>query len=70
MDGRRAARGGSRIPLIGGLAGMLDCLIVPVEGVHRLWWLPLLLDLGCVPMLLHVGIYLLFVKRRGENEDR
>lgn len=42
-------RTGSWIPLLGGLAGSLGILISPSPVIHAYWWVPLLLDWGCVP---------------------
>ncbi len=42
----------STAPLAGGVAGMLAFLVVPWPTAHWWWWLPLLLDIGCVPLLL------------------
>lgn len=37
---------GSMLPLMGGVTGVGAALISPVEVVHKLWWMPLLLDAG------------------------
>lgn len=47
-----AKRGGSLAPLIGGLSGMLALLIAPIPGWRAWWWVPLVLDLGSLPLLL------------------
>lgn len=36
-------------PLLGGVAGSLACWLAPAPAMATLWWLPLLLDLGCLP---------------------
>jgi hypothetical protein len=41
----------SIVPLIGGLAGMLGMLIIPIRGSGKWFWLPLVLDYGAVPMV-------------------
>jgi hypothetical protein len=42
----------SYVPLIGGVVGMVGMLFLPVPGMRRFWWVPLVVDLGCGPMLL------------------
>ncbi len=37
---------GSLIPLIGGAAGAVACLLLPPGGLHDGWFLPLLVDPG------------------------
>ncbi len=41
----------SLVPLIGGLLAFVGLLISPHPSIISLWWLPLLFDLGCVPMV-------------------
>ena len=43
----------SVIPLLGGLAGLLAMLIVPID-LRRWCWLPLVLDPGCLILILAV----------------
>ncbi len=43
----------SWIPLLGGTLGAFGLGVIPVELAHRLCFLPLLLDYGCLPGLLH-----------------
>ena len=42
----------SYVPLIGGVVGMVGMLLLPVPGMGRFTWVPLVVDLGCGPMLL------------------
>lgn len=55
----------SWIPLLGGSLGALGVVALPLPGVARLWWLPLLLDWGCAPGLLHAVVYHVLRKVRG-----
>ena len=58
----RAEKHASAIPVVGGAAGAVGSRLL--HGTESLWWLPLLLDYGCVPMLLHFfAKRLLFVGR-------
>jgi uncharacterized membrane protein YhaH (DUF805 family) len=38
---------GSLVMIVGGLLGAIGLSAVPVHGLHRWWWVPLVLDLGC-----------------------
>jgi hypothetical protein len=49
--GARRGKSFSLVPLIGGLAGMCGLLIIPYPPARVYWWLPLLLDIGCLPLL-------------------
>lgn len=53
----RKVRTPSWIPLIGGLVGALAFRILPVPFLNAFWWLPLLLDTGCLPGLLYTLIW-------------
>ena len=39
----------SWIPLIGGVGGCIGVLVLPIDGASSWWWLPLVLDWGCLP---------------------
>src|SRR5215475_12670507 len=43
----------SWIPLLGGILGVFGLGVIPVELAHRLCFLPLLLDYGCLPGFIH-----------------
>ncbi|MBX9584706.1 MAG: hypothetical protein K2X87_30755 [Gemmataceae bacterium] len=47
----RTGRGYSTVPGVFGAAGALACRVCPAEAVRSLWWLPLLLDLGCLVLV-------------------
>jgi hypothetical protein len=51
LDYFRSGRHASAIPIIGGALGATATRLLP--GLESVWWLPLLLDYGCVPMLVH-----------------
>ena len=42
----------SLIPFVGGLMGALALCVCPFEIPRLPWWIPLLADLGCVPLLI------------------
>jgi hypothetical protein len=44
----------SFVPFVGGLVGVVGMLLLPVAGVRSFWWIPLLADLGCGPLLFAV----------------
>jgi hypothetical protein len=43
-----AGKRGSAIPVLGGFCGALACLILPTGGTRWFWWLPLVVDVGCL----------------------
>ena len=45
------AGGYSMVPIIGGVLGMVACLAAPSVAVQRLWWIPPVLDPGCVLLI-------------------
>lgn len=57
ISARRNKRGYSGVPLFGGLAGALGFYLYP-SGVYRpWWWVPLILDIYCVPMLIAIAVF-------------
>jgi hypothetical protein len=52
----------SLAPLLGGIAGAVGVLLLPWPAARSWWWLPLLLDLGCVPAVASTLLFL-FVRR-------
>ena len=56
-------RRSSWIPLIGGAAGVLGCLLAPDDVLRRVWWIPLIVDFGCLPGLAWTVIDRLFLRR-------
>jgi hypothetical protein len=59
----------SWIPLIGGGLGCTGCLLSPYTALNRLWWLPLLVDLGCVPGFTYSTVYfaIWFIRGKGRR---
>jgi hypothetical protein len=51
-------KGGSPIPIVGGVFMAIALVMIPLDALHRFWWLPLIVDLGCLPMLVLTGGYL------------
>lgn len=41
----------SAIPFVGGIAGTLGLICIPVSGLWRFCWLPILIDWGSVPVV-------------------
>jgi hypothetical protein len=59
----RGPSGPSLVPVLGGLSGMVGMLIMPWPSV-RIWaWVPLLLDVGSVPIIAMTLFYLARSKR-------
>lgn len=42
--------------IAGGICGMLACLVCPFRWVKDLWWVPLILDPGSLPMIVWAQI--------------
>jgi hypothetical protein len=50
----------SMMPPIGGLSGALACCILPATaGLHRYWWLPMVVDPGFAGVLITAVLLLL-----------
>jgi hypothetical protein len=58
----------SLVPIVGGLVGAAAFAWAPWERINRLWWLPLVVDLGSLPYLLLASCSVLaeFLRRRGK----
>ena len=56
-------RWASLIPFIGGILGAIGLGISPIDSLRNYWWMPFLIDLGCVPVLTWTAIYHLFHHR-------
>jgi hypothetical protein len=50
----------SWIPIVGGLSGAAAFKILPLSWLNDLWWLPLLLDMGSLPLLTWTLVFLIF----------
>jgi hypothetical protein len=42
----------SLVVIVGGLLGAIGLRTIPVHGLRRWWWIPLVLDIGCGVSLL------------------
>jgi hypothetical protein len=58
----RRKRRGSLVPFLGGLCGAFALYAAPGGGFGKLWFLPLLLDVGCVPLVLKILLYFVYPK--------
>lgn len=68
--GRVRNRSFSVVPFVGGVSGVLGCVIAPSKAVNRYWWIPPLVDLGCIPLLVVLAIYFarkLFAKHNNKK---
>jgi hypothetical protein len=54
----------SLIPVAGGIAGAMGVLLLPWPAARSWWWLPLLLDLGCVPIVASTLVFLVVQRFR------
>ena len=48
----RLKKMGSLIPIVGGWLGAMGVSALPVDGMRHWFWVPLVLDIGCAPMVL------------------
>ena len=46
----------SFILFVGGIVGVAGFLLLLIDSVNHIWWLPLILDLGAGPMLLLISL--------------
>lgn len=44
----------SRAPLLGGLLMAIGISQIPVQALQPFWWVPFLVDYGCLPMVLEL----------------
>ena len=58
------SRKGSLVPLVGGVSGALAILLWPAPVVHVWFWVPLVIDLGSLPILF---MLLVWLKRRPKS---
>jgi hypothetical protein len=47
------------IPFVGGILGMIGLLLLPSPGWSQFWWVPPIVDLGCVPLIGATVVHLL-----------
>jgi len=52
----------SMVPFIGGLAGVIGMLVVPITVFRRWSWIPVILDIGTLPIA--VAFAFVFMRRR------
>jgi hypothetical protein len=53
-------KGGSMVPVVGGMLVAIGFAISPVDDLHWLWWAPLVVDLGSVPLFLFMAVFFLW----------
>jgi hypothetical protein len=58
----------SKVPFVGGVSACLGCLLWPSGSLRSFWWIPLLVDIGCIPLLLGLAIQFVvwLIRRRGK----
>ena len=57
---------GSGVPLVGGIFGTIAFVNLPVPFLNQYAWLPLILDVGCVPGLI-VFVYVWLTEKEEKN---
>ncbi len=53
----------SWIPLLGGVFAAIGLVMLPYPRIRVFWWLPFLLDYGCVPGFAYTAYWYLFVRK-------
>lgn len=54
---RGTGQSSSWVPVLGGLLGSLSIWLVPLAQVKPFWWIPFVIDYGCLIGLTHTAIY-------------
>jgi len=49
LERLRGKNSGSFAMIMGGVLGAIGILLLPVSGAHKWFWLPAVLDFGCLP---------------------
>jgi hypothetical protein len=47
----------SRIPLVGGVLSMIGLMAIPIGSLSHWCWLPLVADVGCIPILVQLALF-------------
>jgi hypothetical protein len=53
-------KSGSLIPVVGGFIATIALLVAPWDAIRTFWWVPLVVDLGCMPILFMVTGFLIW----------
>jgi hypothetical protein len=64
---------GSTVPLIGGLFGVFGICFAPSDTLKNYWWVPLALDPGSLPLLIHTLVFVItgkYKKHGSKKEDK
>lgn len=64
----RKKKTASWVPVFGGALGAVSFLIFPVPRLARWFWLPLILDYGCLPGILHTAFFFVIRWRRSKKD--
>lgn len=54
----------SVIPFVGGMAGCVAVLCIPIDDLKWMWWIPFIIDWGSFPIILFAVFHHLIVSRR------
>jgi len=53
---------GSGVPFLGGIFGAIGFTTLPVPLLNQFFWLPLILDVGCLPGLIYFAFWWVFLR--------
>lgn len=59
----------SAIPIIGGISGAVGLALVPIHDIWRFAFIPLIIDWGCLPVVL-VSLFLKLFGRNLQEKNR
>lgn len=59
----------SAIPIIGGISGAVGLTLVPIHDIWRFAFIPLIIDWGCLPVVL-VSLFLKLFGRNLQEKNR
>lgn len=59
----------SAVPLVGGATGAIGLICLPLEGLWKFAWIPLVLDWGSIPVIVVSLICYIERRRKGLNNE-
>jgi len=65
--GIKGKKVGSSVPFIGGFFGVIGFVTLPIEGLKAWWWVPLVVDVTCIPALIYFPFWWLFLRKNDQN---
>ena len=57
LERLRGRNSSSFAMIVGGVLGAVGILLLPIPGMHKWFWIPAVLDFGCLPYFVMSMIY-------------